>query len=98
LKTSKQNNDIVHVFMPTTPNPTSGYLILVPIKQITLLNLSVEDGLKAVISMGVIHPPEYLQRKPGEKITRTLEPKTVPKKQKKKKRYYAPKKRMARKT
>lgn len=50
---------MVHVFVPTVPNPTSGYLLLVPENEIKLLALSVEDALKVVLSLGVIHPSEY---------------------------------------
>ena len=50
---------MVHVFVPTVPNPTSGYLLLIPENEIKLLALSVEDALKVVLSLGVIHPSEY---------------------------------------
>ncbi len=45
-----------YVFVPTTPNPTSGYLLIVPREKMTPLALSVEDGLKLVISGGVVGP------------------------------------------
>jgi len=47
----------VAVFVPTTPNPTSGYLLLVQEKDLIYLDLSVEDALKYVISCGVIMMP-----------------------------------------
>lgn len=50
--------DVVSVFVPTTPNPTSGYLIFVPKTQITELDMSVEDAMKLVISGGSIHLKE----------------------------------------
>lgn len=50
--------DLVSVFIPTTPNPTSGLLILVPRSDLTLLNMPVEDGIKLIISGGVVTPPE----------------------------------------
>jgi uncharacterized membrane protein len=40
------------VFVPTTPNPTSGYLLLVPEEKLVFLNLSVEDAVKYIISLG----------------------------------------------
>lgn len=51
-----QENDLVTVFVPTTPNPTSGFLILVPRKDVRPLNMAVDDALKMVISLGVIQP------------------------------------------
>lgn len=47
--------DVVSVFVPTTPIPTSGYLLFVPKEQIRDLDMSVEDALKLVISGGSIH-------------------------------------------
>ena len=46
-----------YVFVPTTPNPTSGYLLIVPQEKLKPLKISVEDGLKLVISGGVVGPP-----------------------------------------
>lgn len=45
---------LVCVFVPTTPNPTSGFLMLVPDEKVTRLNISVADGLKYIISLGAI--------------------------------------------
>lgn len=45
-----------YVFVPTTPNPTSGYLLIVPKEKMRALDVSVEDGLKLVISGGVVGP------------------------------------------
>jgi len=45
-----------YVFVPTTPNPTSGYLLIVPVAKLRPLAISVEDGLKLVISGGVVGP------------------------------------------
>ena len=49
-------NDLVSVFIPTTPNPTSGFVVMLPAEDITQLNITVEDGFKFIISMGVIVP------------------------------------------
>ena len=46
----------VAVFMPTTPNPTSGFLLFLPRKDIVELDLSVEDAAKLVISAGLVYP------------------------------------------
>ena len=49
-------SDVVSVFLPTTPNPTSGFLLFVPKKDAKELNLSVEEALKLIISGGAITP------------------------------------------
>lgn len=46
-----------HVFVPTTPNPTSGFLLFLPDEDLIHLDMSVEDGLKLVISGGAVSPP-----------------------------------------
>ena len=51
--------DVVSVFLPTTPNPTSGYLLFVPKTDIVELDMPVEDALKLVISGGSIHLKEH---------------------------------------
>ncbi len=53
LKTAQH---MVCVFVPTTPNPTSGFLVLVPEAEITKLDMSVADGIKYIISLGSIIP------------------------------------------
>ena len=55
----------VSVFLPTTPNPTSGFLLFVPEDDITYLDMSVEEGAKLVISAGLVAP---LDRKEAEKL------------------------------
>jgi uncharacterized membrane protein len=54
---------LVCVFVPTTPNPTSGFLMLVPDEKVTRLKMSVADGLKYIISLGAI-APEFPAPKP----------------------------------
>ena len=49
--------ELVNVFVPTTPNPTSGFLLFVPDSDIHRLPISVEDGIKLVISAGIVLPP-----------------------------------------
>lgn len=53
------------VFLPTTPNPTTGFFIILPEKDITHLEMSVEDGLKMVISGGAVVPPARKPAPPG---------------------------------
>ena len=48
----------VNVFIPTTPNPTSGFLLFCPIKDITYLDMSVEEAVKLVVSGGIVSPPD----------------------------------------
>jgi len=50
---------LVCVFVPTTPNPTSGFLMLVPDEKVTRLKMSVADGLKYIISLGAIAPEAF---------------------------------------
>ncbi len=50
------HKEMVSVFLPTTPNPTSGFLLFVPRKDITILDMSVEEGAKLVISGGLVVP------------------------------------------
>lgn len=49
--------EMMSVFLPTTPNPTSGFLLYLPKSDVRMLDMSVEDGLKVVISGGVLTPP-----------------------------------------
>lgn len=52
----KTGRDVVNVYVPTTPNPTSGFFIMVPKRDVVELDMSVDDGLKMLISMGAIVP------------------------------------------
>ena len=49
--------DMVNVFVPTTPNPTSGFLLFVPKEDAVELDMSVEDAIKLVVSAGMVVPP-----------------------------------------
>lgn len=51
-----EEDDTISVFLPTTPNPTSGFLLFVPRKDVMVLEMSVEDAAKLVISAGLITP------------------------------------------
>jgi uncharacterized membrane protein len=50
--------DSIGVYVPTTPNPTSGYLIYVPRKDVRPLGMTVEEGIKLVVSGGIVVPPD----------------------------------------
>ena len=54
---SKIKKKITNVFVPTTPNPTSGFLLLVPKEDVIPLDMSVGDGMKMLISGGAVTPP-----------------------------------------
>lgn len=58
-------DEVVNVFLPTTPNPTSGYLLFLPRRDVIFLSMTVEAGIKMVISGGVVSPPEDLLRAKG---------------------------------
>ncbi len=58
--------DTVNVFVPTTPNPTSGYLLFVPKTELKYLKMSVEEGVKLVVSAGIITPDENKENKNGK--------------------------------
>jgi uncharacterized membrane protein len=52
----KTEETVVNVFVPSTPNPTTGFLLLVPKEQVIPLDMSVEDGLKMIVSGGIVTP------------------------------------------
>jgi uncharacterized membrane protein len=54
-------DDVVNIFVPTTPNPTSGFLLFVPRKDVKILNMTVEQGIKLVVSAGIV-TPETMQK------------------------------------
>lgn len=55
-KSGGDGEDMISVFLPTTPNPTSGFLLFVPKKDLTILDMSVEEAAKMVISAGLVTP------------------------------------------
>ncbi|MFQ5971797.1 MAG: DUF502 domain-containing protein [Alphaproteobacteria bacterium] len=55
---SVTDNDVVNVFLPTTPNPTSGYLLFVPKSDLIYLDMTVEEGAKMIVSGGIVTPPD----------------------------------------
>ena len=54
---SKLPDDMVTLYVPTTPNPTSGFMLMVPRADVHELKMSVDEALKYIISMGVVAPP-----------------------------------------
>ena len=53
---TKTGSEVINVFIPTTPNPTSGFFIMVARDEVIELDMSVDDGLKMIISAGVVVP------------------------------------------
>ena len=74
-KIAADGDSLVSVFLPTTPNPTSGFLLYVPESQITYLEMSVEDAAKLIISAGLVYPAE---KKPVEKSAAEKKPAKTP--------------------
>jgi uncharacterized membrane protein len=52
----RTGEEVVCCFVPTTPNPTSGFIIIVPKKDVTVLDMTVDEALKMIISLGVVVP------------------------------------------
>lgn len=60
--------DWLSVYVPTTPNPTSGYFLLLPQTDVVYLDMSVEEALKYVISMGVLAPGKKPEAAPAKTL------------------------------
>ncbi len=63
---ARTKDDVICVFVPTTPNPTSGFIIMVPRADTIELDMDVESALKMVVSLGVVVPR---WRRPGQAQT-----------------------------
>ena len=57
------SSDSVNIFIPTTPNPTSGMYIVMPADEVTVLDMTVEEGMKLVISGGAVFPGSDIAEK-----------------------------------
>jgi uncharacterized membrane protein len=60
---NKTDKNMINVFVPTTPNPTSGFYILIPEDELIILNMSVEDAFKLIISGGIVSPNEFKKKR-----------------------------------
>lgn len=58
-----KDEDTMSVFLPTTPNPTSGFLLFVPKEELIVLDMSVEEAAKLIISAGLVAPDDSKQQK-----------------------------------
>jgi uncharacterized membrane protein len=54
----QENGDMVSIFIPTTPNPTSGFLMMIPVQDVRELDMTIDEALKFVISLGVVQPEQ----------------------------------------
>jgi len=68
----KEGVDTLSIFLPTTPNPTSGFLLFVPRSEVRILDMSVEDGAKLVISAGLVSPE--IRQKSLAELAQTARP------------------------
>ena len=53
------DGEYVSVYVPTTPNPTSGFFLMMPVRDVVELEMTVDEALKYIISMGVVSPPPH---------------------------------------
>lgn len=72
----KTDEALVCVYVPTTPNPTSGFLIYLPKKEVQPLDIRVDDALKIILSIGIINPDAKPARKKAfqRKASRMIQP------------------------
>ena len=61
----KTGEDVINIYVPTTPNPTSGFFLMIPRRDVIELDMSVGEGLRMIISMGVVVPKV---KKPAEEV------------------------------
>ena len=61
--------ETVNIFLPTTPNPTSGFLLFLPREDVVPLTMSVEEAIKMVISGGIVTPPDRRPKAKRDKPT-----------------------------
>jgi len=73
---ARTGDEVICVFVPTTPNPTSGFLIMVPRKDVVRLDMEVEEAVKMVVSLGVVVPkwPRHGGEKPAEPVSEANRP------------------------
>lgn len=72
----KTEKEVVNVFLPTTPNPTSGFLIMVPREDVIELDMPVEEGIKLIMTLGVFTPSDF--RKSAGSVEPVSDPVAAP--------------------
>lgn len=63
-----QTVKIANVFLPGPPVPTTGLLVAVPVAELIFLDMSVEDALKLILSLGMTAPESLIQREPMKRL------------------------------
>ena len=71
---ARLDGEHVSVYVPTTPNPTSGYFVIVPRNRVHELDMTVDEALKYIISMGVVAPRPRTTATPGDPPRATARP------------------------
>lgn len=71
---SRTEPEVVCTFVPTTPNPTSGFIIMVPRDEVIELEMDVDEGLKMIISLGVVVPQWHGDQPPASLAERQASP------------------------
>ncbi len=64
--TERLGKPVVSIFMPTTPNPTSGFLLMIPRDKCIFLKMSVSDAMKLIVSVGTVFPEQKAQELSGQ--------------------------------
>jgi uncharacterized membrane protein len=62
------HEDLIYVFVPTSPNPTSGYTVVIPRRDAAPAGMSVDEGLKLIISGGFVAPERAGRGAPGPRV------------------------------
>jgi uncharacterized membrane protein len=68
------SKEVLNIFVPTTPNPTSGFLLMIPAEEVKMMEMSIGDGMKLIISGGAVVPPFTPGQAPSEPVTVTNPP------------------------
>ncbi|MEX0680996.1 MAG: DUF502 domain-containing protein [Balneolales bacterium] len=62
-ETDSESRRLANIYIPLPPNPTTGILTMVPVEEVTPLSISVEQGMKLILSAGIVTPPELSKTK-----------------------------------
>lgn len=73
-KLEDQGDDLTSIFIPTVPNPTSGFLLFVPSNDLRKLDMTVEDAAKVVFSLGLVAPEFADPREALDQLEKIAEP------------------------
>lgn len=68
---AKTGKEVVCVFVPTTPNPTSGFIIMVPKVDVVELDMTIDEAFRMIVSLGVV-VPTWPQSQAGASLRRSL--------------------------